>query len=258
MLCVSGGSTFADQRLPEVSPLPRTFSVASAEATAALSQWSMIDDPLAAEAIRSTSSYVGSANEPLEHWVQLVPETELLEPQPASEPTMEGTIKAVSPIDTESTEKEGSTSHDPVERNIRNISLDITAPSGSMPSNRAAEKYQGNAIVSGYEPRPWQDDVYFWESPTICHRPLYFEERMLERHGIVRYPHLKPVVSGAHFFVSCAAMPYLTVIHPPCTCVASTQPSSLQAKRPASIGPQDMKATAVQTATVAGLILLIP
>src|SRR5262245_36278336 len=31
--------------------------------------------------------------------------------------------------------------------------------------------------------RQWEQSVSMWEAPAFCHRPLYFEDENLERHG---------------------------------------------------------------------------
>jgi hypothetical protein len=54
-----------------------------------------------------------------------------------------------------------------------------------------------------YEPQMfWKT----WTSPNMLHRPLYFEEPNLERYGIHR--RWQPVVSGTHFVLNVATLPY--------------------------------------------------
>jgi hypothetical protein len=47
---------------------------------------------------------------------------------------------------------------------------------------------------------------------------LYFEEVQLERYGHTAGPLLQPVLSGAHFFLNIASLPYQMGIHPPHEC----------------------------------------
>lgn len=260
LLFAGCSSVYGDQQSPAVHKLPDGLSVGANGALPAFAGWGMIDDPLIGLANQPASLDNRSKKGVWEHWVQLVPQTELSAPTTDSLPAeaKEDTIKIVLPIATEEGDTSDSELPNPLERNIRGISLDITAPAGSMPPNPAASRYESNPVLSSFEPRPWQEEVFFWESPVFCHRPLYFEEQRLERDGQVRFPMIRPAISGAHFFASCATLPYQAVMYPPCECVPSSQPSSLRLKHPSTLGHRDFKATVAQTATVAGLILLVP
>ncbi|HBJ36166.1 MAG TPA: hypothetical protein DDZ51_15730 [Planctomycetaceae bacterium] len=261
-LATGGVGVNADQQPSAIRTLPGGLNISSAAAVATLSQWEMITDPMTGLENQTPVAAKNFSEITREHWVQLVPQADLSSPspEPLPPPPDADTLKIVSPIlvDEEGAKDEDKKSIYPTDRNIRSISLDITAPAGTMPPDAFASTRQSGETVSGFEPRPWQDDAYFWESPIFCHRPLYFEERCLERYGQVRYPLLRPAVSGAHFFASYVALPYQAAMHPPCKCVPSSQPSSLQWKHPSTLGQQDLKAAAVQTAAVAGLILLVP
>ncbi len=73
----------------------------------------------------------------------------------------------------------------------------------------------------GYEqqaPRAWQPITYTWKASALCHKPLYFEERQLERYGHTTGPVFQPVLSGAHFFLNVAVLPYKMGINPPNEC----------------------------------------
>lgn len=254
LLAASGGNATAEQRSMVVYSLPGGMNVTSARGFAASSEWEMISDSQFGTVEQTLSHDNDGENKVREHWVQLAPPAELSAPSPVAT----GTIEVVVPIITEESNETGTEPPYPMERNIRGISLDITAPAGSMPSSPAALRYESDPMASGFEPRPWQDEVYLWDSPIFCHRPLYFEERSLERHGLVRFPMIRPAISGAHFFASVATLPYQAAIRPPCQCVASSHPSSLRSRHPATPRHREFKATIAQTATVAGLILLIP
>jgi hypothetical protein len=260
LLSANSAIVHAENVSPAIGSLPGGLNVGSDAATATLSRWEMISDPMTGLENQLPSSGLNPKLNPPEHWVQLVPPAEL-NPTTEVNPSIgdsRDTIRIVTPIATQPSSPEPGASDLPIERNIRGISLDITAPAGTMPPNPAAKKFEPKEVLSGFDPRPWQDEVYFWDSPVFCHRPLYFEERNLERYGHVRFPAIRPVVSGAHFFASCVSIPYQTVLYPPCQCVLTSQPSSLQLKHPSELGVQDLKAATVQTATVAGLILLVP
>lgn len=61
----------------------------------------------------------------------------------------------------------------------------------------------------------WALDSKNWTAPVFCHRPLYFEDVMLERHGQERFPCVQPLVSGARFFGSVALLPYQSYLQRP-------------------------------------------
>jgi hypothetical protein len=69
-----------------------------------------------------------------------------------------------------------------------------------------------------YEPRMWLASTMTWKASAICHKPLYFEEVQLERYGHTAGPVLQPALSGAHFFLNIAALPYKMGINPPNEC----------------------------------------
>ena len=69
-----------------------------------------------------------------------------------------------------------------------------------------------------YEHREWLASTITWKAAALCHKPLYFEEVQLERYGHSAGPFLQPVVSGAHFFLNIAALPYKMGINPPNEC----------------------------------------
>ena len=63
----------------------------------------------------------------------------------------------------------------------------------------------------------------FCVSATYCHQPLYFEDRLLERHGISHgiFRCVPPVQSGLHFLSRTALLPASVLHHRPCSCVRS-------------------------------------
>ncbi|MCH5377392.1 MAG: hypothetical protein JJ992_25815 [Planctomycetes bacterium] len=69
-----------------------------------------------------------------------------------------------------------------------------------------------------FEPRSWQPVTFTWKASSLCHKPLYFEERQLERYGHTTGPLVQPVLSGAHFFLNVAMLPYKMGINPPNEC----------------------------------------
>lgn len=114
---------------------------------------------------------------------------------------------------------------------------------------------------SGFERElPWQWQAKNWAASNTFSHPLYFEDRMLERHGQRRYPYLQPFVSGGRFLAQGVMLPYLATISPPCECqyslgyyrAGSCVPALKQ--RP----PYQRKAAAAQAAAIVAAIAIIP
>lgn len=74
----------------------------------------------------------------------------------------------------------------------------------------------GNRGGSPY--RSWTPQTVTWKASSLCHKPLYFENRQLERYGHSRGPFAQPIHSTAHFFVSLISLPYQTAINPANEC----------------------------------------
>ena len=58
-----------------------------------------------------------------------------------------------------------------------------------------------------------------WAASGLCHKPLYFEERGLERYGHSTGPITQPILSAAHFFGSIPILPYKIGLRTPNECV---------------------------------------
>lgn len=99
-----------------------------------------------------------------------------------------------------------------------------------------------------------------WKASALCHKPLYFEEVQLERYGHTTGPLVQPFLSGAHFFVNIAALPYRAGINPPSECMYA-----LGYYRPGSCAPWlvppvplSVRGALAETAVVLGGVMLIP
>jgi hypothetical protein len=102
--------------------------------------------------------------------------------------------------------------------------------------------------------------TYTWKASGLCHKPLYFEERALERYGHSTGPISQPVLSGAHFFTSFFALPYMMGMNPPHECMYA-----LGYYRPGSCAPYQVppiplsaRGALLQAGTVVGLVYLLP
>ena len=105
----------------------------------------------------------------------------------------------------------------------------------------------------------WSPMLRTWAASGNFSHPLYFEDRMLERHGHVRWGYLQPIVSGGRFVANSLLLPYYTSIQHPCDCQYAVgyfragSPAPALFQRP----PWDRRAIVSQSiASVAGLWIL--
>lgn len=108
--------------------------------------------------------------------------------------------------------------------------------------------------------RHWATTEVNWTASALCHKPLYFEERGLERYGHMTGPITQPFISGAHFFVSAAVLPYQMGMYPPGECQYA-----LGYYRPGNCAPWmlppvpiSLRGAAAQAAVVTGAAYWIP
>jgi hypothetical protein len=66
--------------------------------------------------------------------------------------------------------------------------------------------------------RDWLASTLEYQASALCHKPLYFEEVQLERYGHTAGPFRQPIISGAHFMLNLALLPYHMGINPPTEC----------------------------------------
>ncbi len=69
------------------------------------------------------------------------------------------------------------------------------------------------------EQRDWSQITYMWKASGLCHKPLYFEQVHLERHGHTWGPYTQPLLSGVHFFGTIPILPYKMGLKTPNECV---------------------------------------
>ena len=107
--------------------------------------------------------------------------------------------------------------------------------------------------------RPWGLSASAWEVPAFCHRPLYFEDENLERHGH-SFGLVQPAVSAGHFIGRGAAWPYLAGAFPPHECIYT-----LGRERPGSCAPYRLYRPPVsvcgavyEAAAIAGVSFIVP
>lgn len=99
-----------------------------------------------------------------------------------------------------------------------------------------------------------------WRSSGLFHRPLYFEDVMLERHGHARHPLVQPWASGTRFFLTFPILAYKMQLDP-----VHKEISALGHYRPGSPAPHVLQrprfrwdAAVVEAGVMTGLIFLVP
>ena len=142
------------------------------------------------------------------------------------------------------------------------LGIGIALPAGKLPGDPATACWnQLNASAGPFAAiRFWPMTVYNWNATCLCHRPLYFEQINLERHGYGCCEPLQPLASAAHFFGTLPALPYCMAVECPCECVYT-----LGHYRPGSCPPLRYHwppfsplAAAAEGGVWTGMVFLIP
>ncbi len=146
-------------------------------------------------------------------------------------------------------------------KKLSEVALHADPPQGELPIDKAAEKFSavGSRIHLPGTHRDWCSSSVHWNASLLNHQPLYFKDVNLERHGF-SYGMLQPVVSGAKFFATLPALPYLMTAQPPHTTqysLGETRPGN-QACYVHELPPTHLDATLVEAGLITGLIFLIP
>ena len=150
---------------------------------------------------------------------------------------------------------------------LSDVIIKVAPSEGELPVNFAAKRMGQDLILDNTGcSRQWAATAFAWEASAYCHRPLYFEEINLERHGHMigfRRDHgnlIQPIVSGAHFFATIPILPYKMSVDPANECIYT-----LGHYRPGTyvqphlnLIPLRVDAAAVQAGVIIGLIYLIP
>jgi hypothetical protein len=108
--------------------------------------------------------------------------------------------------------------------------------------------------------RTWLASTFHYQASALCHKPLYFEEVQLERYGHTTGPFRQPIISGCHFVMNVALLPYRMGINPPTECQYA-----LGYYRPGSCAPWmippfplSLRGAATETMAALGIIAIIP
>ncbi|MCA9175615.1 MAG: hypothetical protein KDB14_14120 [Planctomycetales bacterium] len=76
-----------------------------------------------------------------------------------------------------------------------------------VPRDRSEEVF-GESLDDRGGARAVDEAHVHWVAPNLHHNTLYFDEPMLERHGVTVAPLLQPALSTAHFFGAALTLPY--------------------------------------------------
>ncbi|QDS92277.1 hypothetical protein FF011L_10190 [Roseimaritima multifibrata] len=137
-----------------------------------------------------------------------------------------------------------------------------TIGNGELPASFANQTPDATMFLPEGPGRPgdWTLTSYMWHAPNTFSHPLYFEDTMLERNGHERFPMLTPFVSGARFFATFPALPYLATVQPPCETNYSVGYYRPGSRAPALLQrpPYQRNAAIVEGAAIAGGIIAIP
>lgn len=126
--------------------------------------------------------------------------------------------------------------------------------------NMIALPEDGNQRVAYSGEGVWPELIRPWAAPNTFSHPLYFEDRMLERHGHERWGCFQPLASGTRFFVTLPMLPYLSTVQNPCDIVYSKgyyrvgSPVPKFVQRP----PLERRAVIVEAAAISGAIIALP
>jgi hypothetical protein len=144
---------------------------------------------------------------------------------------------------------------------IETLSARTKPEAGELPTNFAAARFAREGAVAHRmgTSRSHAETVMTWEAPAVCHRPLYFEDINLERHGY-KVPLIQPAISAAHFFGRVPLLPYMMVTEGHRNCQYT-----LGHYRPGDYAPYSLyvprlrlDASAAEVALAAGLIFAFP
>jgi hypothetical protein len=152
-----------------------------------------------------------------------------------------------------------------VNKSIQQVCTDIALPTlDTKGSPLTRPDYSSEARITPVmaldAPRNLEHRDFNWVAPATLHKPLYFEEVNLERHGYSSFVLMQPVVSAAHFFGTVPLLPYKLAAQPPHKPIYTLghyRPGSCVPYRIHS-PPWCLEAATVEAGVITGLIFLIP
>jgi len=100
------------------------------------------------------------------------------------------------------------------------LNSSILPPTGELPPDSAQLRFGEAPVIEAgtFTGRDWMNYGYFWQASALCHRPIYLEERAVERAGFRAGYGLQPAVSATHFVAGLSALPVRVALQPPWRC----------------------------------------
>jgi len=151
-----------------------------------------------------------------------------------------------------------------IERDMQPLSArlpDTNLRSGRRPTDVSREAFGSETVPASVDRGPhWSAIRFPWAASELRHRPLYFEDAMLERHGQSRHPLVQPLASGTRFVLTFPVLPYAMAVNPPLpahTTLGDFRPGSgapLMLQRP----PLQTDAGLIEAGAWVGLLFLLP
>ena len=139
--------------------------------------------------------------------------------------------------------------------------IDTRVPEGLTPPDASEGLFdETRSEVMVFRGGDFSHTDFHWAASNLRHRPLYFEDAMLERHGQAYCPYVQPFASGARFFLTVPILPYTMTVNPPYPATSTLgyfragSAAPILFQRP----PMQCDAGVVEAAIWMGLILLIP
>lgn len=146
-------------------------------------------------------------------------------------------------------------------KSIGELQAEPLVSAGEQLPNPAQLKFQraGEVLHPMGFCRTGFESFVMWEAPATHHRPLYFEEPNLERHGLSAGV-FQPVFSAAHFFGRVPALPYLMAAegHHQCHYTLGHYRPGSCAPYELYLPPRSFKGLTAESLTVLGMLYLIP
>ena len=132
-------------------------------------------------------------------------------------------------------------------------------PQGPVPEDKSQHVFHHQESSQAWARSVAETHVH-WRSANLHHETLYFQELMLERHGVSVAPRVQPLISAAHFFGVVSTMPYRLAIDRPREIVytwGQGQPGSTVPSVREQL-PWETDAALLQSAAVATVLLMAP
>ncbi len=104
---------------------------------------------------------------------------------------------------------------DPATPLVQELEINIEPTEGRLPERFSPPitPTDQQKIIS--DDKRWQGLAYHWEATALRRRPAYFEDVLLERHGLSRHPLVQPAWSAAKFYATFPLLPYKMFVEPP-------------------------------------------